>query len=291
MPEPLLSVTNLKKHFAVKNGFHTALIKAVDGVSFNVAGGEVFGIVGESGSGKSTIANCLVRLCEPTSGEIAFRGHPVDKLSAGELRRLRRDISLVFQDPFSSLNPRKTVGWLLDETLTLNTGMSRDECYNEIGLTLSAVGLKPVHRERYPSELSGGQRQRVALALALILRPKLVIADEPLSSLDVSIRKQILALMGELKKERGLSYIFISHDLNTVRHICDKVAVMYKGRFAELGPAAAVFDKRLHPYTRLLLDATPTLDKKLAAPVLAEALPALSGSLTESAPGHFVDLG
>ena len=259
----LLEVTDLVKYFPVMGGFPRRVvgnIKAVDGISFSLAPGETLGLVGESGCGKSTAGRTILRLYEPTGGTVLFRGEPVFDLPRAQLRALRRHIQIVFQDPISSLDPRKRVRAILAEPLSVHRlagGSARERRIDEL---LGQVGLSPTQRNRYPHEFSGGQRQRIGIARALASEPEAVICDEPVSSLDVSIQAQIINLLADLQRELDLSYLFISHNLSVIRHICDWVAVMYLGRIVELAPKATLFDRPLHPYTEALLAAVPNTD-------------------------------
>ncbi|MFY0545824.1 ABC transporter ATP-binding protein [Brevibacillus sp. H7] len=262
MTQPLLEIKGLKKHFTTKKGLwgKEKTVRAVDGVDLTVYPGETVSIVGESGCGKSTTGRCILRLIEPTDGEILFQGRDIRKLNATELRRARRDMQLVFQDPFASLNPRKTVGQILQDPLIVHGIGTPAEQRKQVEEMIEIVGLTRQHLDRFPHEFSGGQRQRVGIARALILRPKLVIADEPVSALDVSIQAQILNLMQDLQKEFQLTYLFISHDLSVVRHICDRVAVMYLGKVVEVADKRTLYEKPTHPYTQALLSAVPVPD-------------------------------
>ena len=261
MSEPLLRVSNLKKHFPVLGGLlsrEVGQVYAVDGVSFAVDRGETLGLVGESGCGKSTTGRCVLRLIEPTSGEIVFDGQSVTGLGGGDLRAMRRNMQLVFQDPFASLNPRMTVGAILGEPFIIhNLVTSASEREDRVASLLVKVGLKAEHMQRYPHEFSGGQRQRIAIARALAVEPKLIICDEPVSALDVSIRSQILNLLRDLQDRLKLAYIFVSHDLAVVKHIADRVAVMNLGTIVETADAQALFAAPRHPYSRALLSAIP----------------------------------
>lgn len=257
-----LEAEKLTKVFETRSrlfGRRTRLV-AVENVSFSVAQGETLGIVGESGSGKSTIARLLLRLIEPTSGTVRLNGQDVGDLSPTTLRRLRSGMQMVFQDPFSSLNPRLRVGYQLMEPLLVHQICGKREAADQIASLLVRVGLSPHHANAFPHEFSGGQRQRIAIARALAVKPDLIVADEAVSALDVSIRAQILNLLDDIRQGSKLSMIFISHDLGVVRHIADRVAVMYLGRFVEVGPVAEVFSHPRHPYTRELLDAMPVPD-------------------------------
>lgn len=263
MTEPLLKVEGLKKYFPVKNGLFgktTGHVKAVDDVSFYVNEGETLGIVGESGCGKSTTGRMLMRLLEPTEGTVTFDGQELTKLSPQEMRKARREIQMVFQDPYASLNPRHTVEKILMEPLIVhNIGdtKSRKKMVRDF---LEIVGLSSYHAKRYPHQFSGGQRQRIGIARALMTNPKLIIADEPVSALDVSIQAQVLNLMQKLQRELKLTYIFIAHDLGVVRHISDRVGVMYLGKMVELASSENLYAEPLHPYTKALLSAVPVPD-------------------------------
>jgi oligopeptide/dipeptide ABC transporter ATP-binding protein len=267
--EPLLQVRNLCKHFPVfSKGFiskQVGLVKAVDQVSFDLQKGETLGIVGESGSGKTTCARTILRALSPTSGSVLFKrsqGEVCDlaELSESELKPLRREMQMIFQDPFSSLNPRMTVGDIVAEPLVIH-GMARGrELIDRVESILKRVGLKAEHRQRYPHAFSGGQRQRIGIARALIMQPSLVVADESVSALDVSVQAQVINLLADLQKEFGLTYIFVAHDLSVVRHICDRVAVMYAGRIVEMATTDELFDAPKHPYTRALLASVPHPD-------------------------------
>jgi len=265
---PLLRVDGLVKHFPLTRGVVLSrgrgAVHAVDGLSFEIPRGGTLGLVGESGSGKSTVARLVTRLLEPTAGEIVYDGTPITHASARALRPLRREIQLVFQDPYSSLNPRRTVGAIVAEPLRLQRIGTRAERRARVRELLEVVGLNPEHYNRYPHEFSGGQRQRIGIARALVTTPKLVVADEPVSALDVSIQAQILNLLGELQGEFGLTYLFIAHDLDVVRHVSDRVAIMYLGKIVETGATEAIFARPLHPYSRALLSSVlyPDPDQK-----------------------------
>lgn len=259
----LLSIEDLKTHFPVRRGFlgrQAGVVKAVDGVSLSVVPGEVLGLVGESGCGKSTLARSVVRLVTPTAGRIHFEGVDLLAMSRTALRRMRPRLQMVFQDPYASLNPRRTVYDTLAEPLLAHGLATRRELAGQVGLLMEKVGLAPRFMRKYPHEFSGGQRQRIAIARALATKPRLVIADEPVSALDVSVQAQILNLLKRLCKEEQLTMLFISHDLGVVRHMASRIAVMYLGRVVELGPAAAVLGHPLHPYTRALVSAVPLPD-------------------------------
>lgn len=259
---PLLQVRKLVKHFTRREGFLAppSVVRAVDGVSFDVQAGEMFGLVGESGSGKSTTGRCILRLIEPTSGEVRFRDEDVLAFPAERLRRARRDMQIVFQDPYSSLNPRMRVGAIVEEPLIIHGLGTRQEREDRVRELFSLVGLDASHLTRYPHEFSGGQRQRIGIARALALNPAFVVADEAVSALDVSVQAQVVRLLLDLRERLGLTYLFIAHDLRLVRDICDRVAVMYRGRVVEWGHTALLYDAPAHPYTRALLSAVPVLD-------------------------------
>ena len=259
---PLLEVRHLVKHFVRKQGLlrPASVVKAVDDVSFTIDEGDMFGLVGESGSGKSTTGRCILRLIEPTSGDVVFRGEHVLQFSRERMRMARRDMQIVFQDPYSSLNPRMRVGDIVEEPLIIHGIGTRSERRARVAELFHLVGLEPSHVARYPHEFSGGQRERIGIARALALNPALVIADEAVSALDVSIQAQVVALLLDLKQRLKLTYLFIAHDLRLVEHICTRVAVMYMGRIVELGETRALFAKPSHPYTRALLSAIPVLD-------------------------------
>jgi oligopeptide transport system ATP-binding protein len=266
--DPILRVEHLVKHFPLTRGvvFKRRLgeVKAVDDVSFTLNRGETLGIVGESGCGKSTLARLLVRLETPTSGTALFEGRDLFALSAQDLRRVRRDIQMVMQDPYTSLNPRMTVGDIVGEPFEIHPEVApKSSRRTRVQELLDRVGLNPEHISRYPHQFSGGQRQRIGIARALALQPKVIICDEPVSALDVSIQAQVINLLEELQDEFGLSYIFIAHDLSVVRHISDRVAVMYLGKLVETGTEAEIYERSTHPYTQALLSAVPTPDPSL----------------------------
>jgi peptide/nickel transport system ATP-binding protein len=262
MSKPLLEVRHLTKQFTRGHGLlaKKTAVTAVDDVSFSIAEGETFGLVGESGSGKTTTGRCILRLIEPTSGEVLFRGENVLTFPRARLRRVRRDMQIVFQDPHSSLNPRMRAGTIVEEPLVIHKMGTKAERQARVRELFSLVGLDPSHLSRYPHEFSGGQRQRIGLARALALNPSLIIADEPVSALDVSVQAQVVNLLMELQQRLKLTYLFIAHDLRLVRHICDRVAVMYVGKIVETGPTDRLFAAPAHPYTRALLSAIPSLD-------------------------------
>ena len=263
--EPILQVENLVKYFPISQGIllkrQIGTVKAVDGVSFDLYPGETLGLVGESGCGKSTTARTILRLEKPTSGIARFEGQNIFDLSGSDLRAMRRKIQVIFQDPYASLNPRMTVGDLIGEGWKVHSDvMPKTQRRSRIQDLLELVGLNPNHNNRYPHQFSGGQRQRIGIARALALEPKVIVADEPVSALDVSVQAQVVNLLEDLQKEFGLSYLFIAHDLSVVRHICDRVAVMYLGKIAEIGNSEDVYAKTGHPYTTALLSAVPVPD-------------------------------
>ncbi|MDE3154757.1 MAG: ABC transporter ATP-binding protein [Acidobacteriota bacterium] len=292
---PLVEVRHLVKEFPRRRRLLRPVpgVRAVDDVSFTIEEGETFGLVGETGSGKTTTGRCLLRLIEPTSGEVRFRGEDVLKASPARLRELRRDMQIVFQDPYSSLNPRMRVGAIVEEPLAIHGLGTRAERRRRVDELFGLVGLDPAHRDRYPHQFSGGQRQRIGLARALALNPSFVIADEPVSALDVSIQAQVVNLLLDLQRRLQLSYLFIAHDLRLVRHICSRVAVMYFGRIVELAPTAALFEAPQHPYTRALLSAIPVPDPD-ARPsrlVLDPSAFDRAAPLREVRPGHWAAVG
>jgi oligopeptide transport system ATP-binding protein len=275
--DPILEVEHLVKYFPIKSGIFfdrtVANVKAVDDVSLTLGEGETLGLVGESGCGKSTLCRTIIQLLEPTSGSVKFQGRELVGLSRRELRPLRRQIQMIFQDPYASLNPRKRVGQIIGDPLELHDLASGTQLRREVQQLMDRVGLQPEHYNRYPHEFSGGQRQRIGIARALALRPKLIIADEPVSALDVSIQAQIINLMEDLQDEFGLSYIFVAHDLGVVRHVSDRIAVMYLGKIVERSPADMLYDRPIHPYSVALLSAVPIPDPKANAarqPVVLE---------------------
>jgi oligopeptide/dipeptide ABC transporter ATP-binding protein len=260
---PLLAADRVTKHFAARHGFpgrRSGAVRAVDGVSLAVYRGETLGLVGESGCGKSTLARCLVRLLEPSSGEIFLEGRNITALGTRALRPLRREMQMIFQDPYASLNPRRRVGSIVASPLRVHHVGDRGERRAAVQDLLARVGLSPEHYNRYPHEFSGGQRQRIGIARALALRPKLIVADEPVSALDVSIQAQVLNLLSDLQEDFGLTYVFIAHDLGVVRHISNRIAVMYLGRIVEVSPAEELYTQPIHPYTEALIGAIPIPD-------------------------------
>lgn len=266
-PEPILSVRDLTKHYPLKSGVvrHTVgHVEAVDGVSFDLYPGETLGVVGESGCGKSTLGRLLVALEPPTSGTITFEGRDATHLRGSEMRKLRRDIQIVFQDPYTSLDPRMTVGDIVSEPFRIHPdAVPRGKRTERVKELLDVVGLNPEHINRYPHEFSGGQRQRIGIARGIALQPKVLVCDEPVSALDVSVQAQVVNLLQKLQRELGMAYVFIAHDLSVVRHISDRVAVMYLGRIMEMGDEEQIYDRATHPYTQALMSAVPVPDPKL----------------------------
>ena len=265
MNQPLLEVKELRKYFPIKKGIlskHVGYVYAVDNVSFTLARGETLGLVGESGCGKTTLGRAILRLIEPTGGEILFEGENILAYDDEKMRRLRQEMQIIFQDPYSSLNPRMTVAELIGEGLKSHGIGTPSERKERIAMLMEKVGLRPEQLSRYPHEFSGGQRQRIGIARALALNPKLIICDEPVSALDVSIQAQVVNLLVNLQKEFGLSYIFIAHDLNVVEHISDRVAVMYLGKIVELAKDTELYQSPKHPYTEALLSAVPVPNPK-----------------------------
>jgi oligopeptide/dipeptide ABC transporter ATP-binding protein len=266
----LIEVRDLVKHFPLTRGVilrkQIGAVQAVDGISFDVVRGETLGIVGESGCGKSTTARLLMRLLDPTSGSIQFDGREVATIKGDELKKHRRELQMIFQDPYSSLNPRKTVGSIIGDPFVIHGLHTSDgERKKAVQELMDLVGLNPEHYNRYPHEFSGGQRQRIGVARALALKPKVIVADEPVSALDVSIQAQILNLLRDLQRDLGLTLIFIAHDLSVVRHMCDRIAVMYLGKIVELATSQELYAHPRHPYTGALLSAVPVADPRLAA--------------------------
>lgn len=266
--QPLLRLTGLKKYFPIKRGIVIQRpigdVHAVDGVDLDVFAGQTVGLVGETGCGKSTLARLVMRLHDVTSGSIEFDGRNITNLKGKELRELRKDIQMIFQDPYASLNPRRTVGSIISQPFVLHEIVSKDKIKGEVQQLMELVGLSPEHYNRYPHEFSGGQRQRVGVARALALRPKLIVCDEPVSALDVSIQAQILNLLEDLQREFNLTYLFIAHDLGVVKHVSDEVAVMYLGKIVEMAPGETLYENPKHPYTGALLSAVPIADPRTA---------------------------
>ena len=263
MPEVLVEIKNLTKHFTVQTnllGRPVSKLQAVDDVSFKIYKGEAFGLVGESGCGKTTIGKMIANLYQPTSGSIIFEGKDITSLNKKERRKYSKDIQLIFQDPYASLNPRMTIGDIIAETIRINNLLPKNEIEGRVNYLLNCVGLANHHRNRYPHEFSGGQRQRVGIARALAVEPKLIVCDEPVSALDVSIQAQVLNLLDDLKEEFGLTYLFIAHGLNVVKHISDRVGVMYLGKLMEIADKYALYNEPLNPYTQALLSAIPVID-------------------------------
>ena len=267
MSDAVLKVENLKVHFPVKGGLFTKkqVVKAVDGVSFEIYPRETFGLVGESGCGKSTTGRAIVKLYEPTSGTVYYHGEDVTKIKGSHLAEFRRNVQMIFQDPYASLNPRMTVGEIIREPMDIhhifNTKEEREQRVREL---LDIVGLKPDHIRRYPHEFSGGQRQRIGIARTLALNPQFIVCDEPISALDVSIQAQVINLLEHIQKEMEISYLFIAHDLSMVKHISDRIGVMYLGNLVEIGESDDVYHRPLHPYTQALLSAVPIPDPRVA---------------------------
>ncbi len=265
----LLEVRDIVKHFPIKSGVlldhEVGRVRAVDGVSLSVKEGETLGLVGESGCGKSTLCRVILQLLKPTSGSVRFEGREIVGLKGRKLQPLRREMQMIFQDPYASLNPRQRVGQIVGNPLRLHGLASGDALKGQVQELLERVGLGPEHYNRYPHEFSGGQRQRIGIARALALRPKLIIADEPVSALDVSIQAQIINLLDDLQDEFQLTYIFVAHDLGVIRHVSDRIAVMYLGKIVEIGPADEVYDNPIHPYTLSLLSALPIPDPRANA--------------------------
>ena len=261
---PILVARDLARHYTVRRGAFRApaTVKALDGVSFALQRGKTLAVVGESGCGKSTLARLVTMIERPTSGQLSIEGHDIATAPKQEIRDLREEVQIVFQDPYGSLNPRRKVGTILAEPLVINRKMSAAERREAARAMIEKVGLRPEHIDRYPHMFSGGQRQRIAVGRALMLNPKIVVADEPVSALDISIQAQVLNLLADLQKEFSLAYLFVSHDLSVVRHIADDIMVMYLGRAVEQGPAAAIFEAPRHPYTIALMAATPRVDPR-----------------------------
>ena len=265
--KPILRVTDLKTHFDVTKGLFAKkqIVKAVDGVSFDIYENETFGLVGESGCGKSTLGRTIVKLYEPVSGSIEFQGTDISKIKGRDMKAFRKDMQMIFQDPYASLNPRMTVGEIIEEPMIIhNIYNTHEEREARVVELLKIVGLKPDHIRRYPAEFSGGQRQRIGIARALAVNPKFIVCDEPISALDVSIQAQVVNLLKDIQKEMGLSYLFIAHDLSMVKHISDRIGVMYLGHMMEMGPSNDVYHRPLHPYTVALLSSIPISDPNIA---------------------------
>jgi peptide/nickel transport system ATP-binding protein len=267
MADEILVVEDLKKHFPVTRGIvlkkQIGAVKAVDGVSFTVQRGETLGVVGESGCGKSTMARCIMRLLDPTGGKVTFNGRDITRISRAQMRPVRRDMMMIFQDPYASLNPRKRVGFIVGEALQVHENLNESQIKRRVQELLEIVGLNPEHYNRFPHEFSGGQRQRIGIARALAVSPKLIVCDEPVSALDVSVQAQILNLLKDLQRDFDLTYVFIAHDLNVVRYISDRVMVMYLGKMAEFANSRELYSAPRHPYTGALLSAVPIPDPKL----------------------------
>lgn len=263
--EPLLRVEGLAKHFPIRKGLfgrQSAAVKAVDGIDFEVYPGETLGVVGESGCGKSTMGRLITRLIEPSAGKVEFDGRDITHLSMGKMRPMRRDVQMIFQDPYSSLNPRHTIGTIVSAPFRLQGVEPEGGLKRHVQELLQLVGLSPEHYNRYPHEFSGGQRQRIGIARALALRPKLVVADEPVSALDVSIQAQVVNLLDDLQDELGLTYVIIAHDLSVIRHVSDRIAVMYLGKIVELADRKSLYSAPMHPYTKALMSAVPVPDPR-----------------------------
>jgi oligopeptide/dipeptide ABC transporter ATP-binding protein len=267
--DPLLRIEGVKKHFPITRGIilqkKIGQVHAVDGVDLEIYPGETVGLVGETGCGKSTLARVVMRLYDPTDGRIFFDGQDITRIKGGRLRELRREMQMIFQDPFASLNPRKTVGSIIGEPFRLHKTVPRNQVRDKVRELMELVGLNPEHYNRFPHEFSGGQRQRIGVARSLALRPRLIVCDEPVSALDVSIQAQVLNLLEDLQAEFNLTYLFIAHDLSVVRHVSDRVAVMYLGRIVEMAPGDVLYRNPKHPYTGALLSAVPVPDPDLAA--------------------------
>ncbi|MEM9200067.1 MAG: ATP-binding cassette domain-containing protein [Actinomycetota bacterium] len=297
-PQPLLKVTNLVKHFPITQGIlfqrQVGAVKAVDDVSFNIYPGETLGLVGESGSGKSTTGRTLLRLYEPTSGSIQFRNQEIVGLTGRPLREMRRHMQMIFQDPAACLNPRMTVGRSVEEALQVHQPIPKEAFQNRIEDLLELVGLNRRFVNRYPHEFSGGQRQRIGIARALAAEPEFIIADEPISALDVSIQAQVVNLLKDLQDELNLTYLFIAHDLSMIRYLCDRVAVMFKGKIVELAETEELYENPVHPYTKVLLSAVPIPDPDVEKTRTREIMEEdfdyseSDSALTEVSPGHFV---
>ena len=296
--EPLIEVTNLVKHFPISQGIllrrQVGAVKAVDDVSFKIYPGETLGLVGESGSGKSTTGRTLLRLYEPTSGSIKFRNQEIVGLQGRPLRQMRRHMQMIFQDPAACLNPRMTVGRSIEESLQVHQPIAKSQFQGRIEELMELVGLNRGFVNRYPHEFSGGQRQRIGIARALAVEPEFIVADEPISALDVSIQAQVVNLLKDLQDELNLTYLFIAHDLSMIRYLCDRVAVMFKGKIVEYADTEELYENPIHPYTKVLLSAVPIPDPDIEANRKREIMEIdfdyaeADSSMTEVTPGHFV---
>ena len=296
-PEPLVKVRNLVKHFPITAGMfkrQVGAVKAVDDISFDIYPGETLGLVGESGSGKSTTGRTLLQLYKPTSGQVIFEGQDLTQLAPSGIRKARRQMQMIFQDPYASLNPRMVVGEIVAEPLKTHRIMERDEMDEYVQKLFARVGLNPNFVNRYPHQFSGGQRQRIGIARALALSPSFIVADEPISALDVSIQAQVVNLLQDLQKEMNLTYLFIAHDLSMIRYLCQRVAVMYKGKIVEMADTDELYDNPLHPYTKVLLSAVPIpdpdIEKKRKRIIMDPTFDysEKDSTLVEVSPGHFI---